>query len=194
MKRISQLDRTTGETSIKCRLSIDDAGDSRIDTGLGFLDHLLQTLAKHSGWEIDLTCQGDTDVDDHHTVEDCAIALGRCIDEALGTRQGISRFGFAYVPLDEALVRAVVDLSGRPWAEIDLTFTRENVGDVATENIGHFLSSMAAEARLALHVDQIRGSNSHHIAEAAFKAVARSLAAAASIVGEDIPSTKGVLR
>ena len=142
---------------------------------------------------MELRVEGDVGVDDHHTVEDCAIVLGRAVDEALGDRVGITRFGFAYAPLDEALCRAVVDFSGRGWAEVDLTFTRETIGDVATENLIHFFTSLAIEARMALHVDQIRGVNNHHIAEAAFKAVAQAMAAALRMQSKGIRSTKGSL-
>ena len=137
--------------------------------------------------------RGDTDVDDHHTVEDCAIVLGRAINEALGDRAGITRFGYSYAPLDESLSRAVVDLSGRPWPEIQLSLARETVGDVAAENLTHFLRSLAMEARMALHVDVIRGDNDHHKAESAFKAVAIALRTAVAVTGDDVPSTKGSL-
>ena len=162
-------------------------------TGLDFLDHLVTTLVKHSGFDLELVVNGDLDVDDHHTVEDCAIVIGRGLDKVLGDRAGIARFGYACIPLDESLVRASLDLSGRGWAEINLAFTREKVGEVATENIVHFLTTMAIESRMTLHVDMIRGTNNHHIAEAAFKALAQALAVAVSLSGADVRSTKGVL-
>jgi imidazoleglycerol phosphate dehydratase HisB len=154
---------------------------------------MLGTLAKHGRFDLALRASGDTAVDDHHTVEDCAIVLGRALDRSLGDRSGIARFGYAYAPLDESLSRAVVDLSGRPWAEISIAFDRDVVGAVATENIVHFLRSFAMEGRMALHVDLIRGDNDHHKAESAFKAVAMALRAAVSADGGGIPSTKGTL-
>jgi imidazoleglycerol phosphate dehydratase HisB len=164
-----------------------------VKTGLGFVDHMLTTLARHGRFDLSLTATGDTEVDDHHTVEDCAIALGRALDRALGDRTGIARFGYAYAPLDESLSRAVVDLSGRPWPEISIDFTRDTIGDVATENLVHFLRSFAMEGRMALHVDLIRGDNDHHKAESAFKAVALALRSAVAADGSGIPSTKGTL-
>ncbi len=193
MTRSAETTRETSETSIKCRLELEGTGRADIKTGLGFLDHMLGALAKHSGFDLEMVADGDTHIDDHHTVEDCALALGRTLDDALGDRAGIRRFGHAYAPLDESLCRAVVDLSGRPWPEISIAFTREKVGDVATENLIHFLRSFALESRMALHVDLLRGDNDHHKAEAAFKAVAMSLRSAVAISGTDVPSTKGSL-
>lgn len=194
MTRSTTFERTTGETTIKGSIDIDGTGVATVETGLGFLDHMLQTLAKHSGIDLELSVSGDIHVDDHHTVEDVSIVLGRSIDETLDDRTGISRFGYSYAPLDEALCRAVVDLSGRSWAEVALPIPRETIGDVASENLTHFLTSLALEGRMALHVDLIRGENSHHIAECAFKAVALALRSAWRITGDDIPSTKGSLR
>ncbi|NIA24924.1 MAG: imidazoleglycerol-phosphate dehydratase HisB [Gammaproteobacteria bacterium] len=194
MSRTADFARKTQEVDIVGSISLDGTGQSKLDTGVGFLDHMLSTLAKHARFDLDLTARGDLGVDDHHTAEDCGIAIGGAIDEALADRTGITRFGFAYAPLDEALCRAVVDLSGRGWAEVGIPFTRETIGDLATENIQHFLVSMAVEARMALHVDLIRGENNHHMAEAAFKAVALALRSAVSVTGGDVPSTKGTLR
>jgi imidazoleglycerol phosphate dehydratase HisB len=154
---------------------------------------MLETLARHGGFDLELVAMGDTNVDDHHTVEDCAIVIGRAIDQALGDRSGIARFGSAYAPLDESLSRAVVDLSGRPWPEISIEFSRDAIGEVATENIVHFLSSLAIEGRMALHIDLIRGDNDHHKAESAFKALAMALRSAVSRSGEEVLSTKGTL-
>lgn len=193
MSRRAEMSRRTGETDIELSVHLDGSGMARIDTGLGFLDHVLTTLSKHSGIDLTLRASGDLDVDDHHTVEDCAIVLGRGFDDALGDRSGITRFGSAYAPLDESLSRAVVDLSGRPWPEIHLDFTRPTVGEVATENIVHFLRSMAIEGRMALHVDLIRGDNDHHKAESAFKATALALKEAVAAKGGGVPSTKGSL-
>ncbi|GBD85760.1 imidazoleglycerol-phosphate dehydratase [bacterium BMS3Abin02] len=194
MSRTADFARKTQEVDIVGSIGLDGTGRSEVDTGVGFLDHMLSTLARHARFDLDLTARGDVRVDDHHTAEDCGIVIGSAIDEALTDRTGITRFGFAYAPLDESLCRAVVDLSGRGWAEVEIPFTRETIGDLATENIRHFLVSMAVEARMALHVDLIRGENNHHMAEAAFKAVALALRSAVSVAGSDVPSTKGTLR
>ncbi len=193
MTRRAEIERETAEVTIRGHLELDGTGTADVKTGLGFLDHMLATLAKHGRFDLSLTATGDTQVDDHHTVEDCAIVLGRALDQALGDRTGIRRFGHAYAPLDEALSRAVVDLSGRPWPEISIEFTRETIGEVATENIVHFLRSFAIEGRMALHVDLLRGDNDHHKAESAFKALAIALRSAAAGDGDGVPSTKGTL-
>lgn len=193
MTRNSEITRATSETSVECRLDLDGVGTSDVKTGLGFLDHMLTALAKHGRIDLTLLATGDTEVDDHHTVEDCAIVLGRALNEALGDRSGITRFGYSYAPLDESLSRAVVDLSGRPWPEIDLSLTRETINDVASENLTHFFRTLAMEARMALHVDVIRGDNDHHKAESAFKAVALALREAVAVSGDEVPSTKGSL-
>lgn len=186
--------RQTRETEIRVHLDLDGGGTSEVSTGLGFLDHMLDALAKHGRFHLELSCQGDLHIDDHHTVEDCALALGQALDQALGDRSGIARFAHAYAPLDEALARVVVDLSGRPWPEVHIGFTREMIGDVATENLTHFFESLAMSARCALHVDVLRGKNDHHRAEAAFKALALALRqAVARDESAGIPSTKGVL-
>ncbi len=192
-ERRAEVRRETKETRIELVLVLDGAGESRVRTGLGFLDHMLTALAKHGRFDLELSCAGDLEVDDHHTVEDCALALGRAIDEALGERRGIRRFGAAYAPLDEALARVVVDLSGRPFAHVDLGLVREKVGDVACENLDHFFRSLAMAGRMALHVDLLRGTNDHHRAEAAFKALALALREAVAVEGGGVPSTKGVL-
>ncbi len=193
--RQASASRSTRETNIRCSVSLDGTGTSNVRTGLGFLDHMLTALARHSGIDIELTCQGDLEVDDHHTVEDCALVLGSAIDDALGGRGGIARFSEAYAPLDEALCRAVVDLSGRPSAHIALDLKRELVGDVASENIEHFVRSLADKLRAAIHLDTVRGDNDHHKAEAGFKALALALGRAVKVVrdGGEAPSTKGVL-
>ncbi len=191
--RTASGDRITRETAITCTIDLDGTGQARVGTGLGFLDHMLATLARFSGLDLQLSCRGDLAVDDHHTVEDCALALGRALDEALGDRRGLARFGSAWAPLDEALARAVVDLSGRPWPAVDLGLQRERLGGVATENLVHFLESLALAGRLALHVDVVKGRNDHHRAEAAFKATALALGQALQVRGTEVPSTKGVL-
>jgi imidazoleglycerol phosphate dehydratase HisB len=193
MTRRADIKRETGEVTITGHLELDGTGVSQVKTGLGFLDHMLGTLARHGGFDLEVVAMGDTNVDDHHTVEDCAIVIGRAFDQALGDRSGIARFGYAYAPLDESLSRAVVDLSGRPWPEISIGFSRDAIGEVATENIIHFLRSLAIEGRMALHIDLIRGDNDHHKAESAFKALAMALRSAVSRSGDEIPSTKGTL-
>jgi imidazoleglycerol-phosphate dehydratase len=192
--RTTQIKRETAETSIVVDLALDGSGRAEIDTGIGFLDHLVTSLAKHAVWDLALECRGDLEVDDHHTVEDCGIVLGSAIDQALGERVGIVRFGSALAPLDEALARAVVDVSGRGSAHVDLMLRRESIGALATENIPHFLDSLARHAGITLHVDVLRGANDHHRAEAGFKALALALRAALALSGsDDVPSTKGVI-
>ncbi len=192
--RTATVERRTRETDIAVTVTLDGSGKAEIATGLRFLDHLLDALTRHSRMDVTLACKGDLDIDDHHTAEDCSLALGEAFDKALGDKRGIRRFGHAYAPLDEALARAVLDLSGRPYAFVDLGLRREKVGDIATEMIGHVLQSFAMAAKLTLHVELIRGQNDHHRAEAAFKALALALRMAVSPDGhEDVPSTKGVL-
>ncbi len=192
--REASVERRTNETSIRVRLALDGDGRAQVETGLGFLDHMLTSLAKHARLDLELACEGDLEIDDHHTAEDCALALGQALDKALGDRRGIRRFGHAYAPLDEALARAVVDLSGRPWPEVSLGFRRETIGEIATENLTHFFQSLATAGRMALHVDVLRGENDHHRAEAAFKALALALHDALAEDGSgEVPSTKGVL-
>lgn len=193
-KRTATIERQTSETDIRLTLTLDGRGESIIDTGLGFLDHMLTAFAKHSRFDLELACSGDLHIDDHHTAEDCALALGQAIDQALGERRGIRRFAHAYASLDEAVVRTVVDLSGRPFAGIDLTFMRPAIGDIATENLTHVFQSLAMTARMALHVDLIKGENDHHVAEAAFKSLALAMRQAVARDDHDeVPSTKGTL-
>ena len=194
MSRTATVARTTQETAVRVTLALDGTGAAEVKTGVGFLDHLLETLARHARLDLTLTCEGDLRVDDHHTAEDCAVALGEALDQALSERRGISRFGWAYAPLDEALARAVVDCSGRPFAAVDLGLRRDAIGGLACENITHVLRSLAVAARLTLHADVLRGENDHHRAEAAFKAVALALRQAVARSGfNDVPSTKGTL-
>jgi imidazoleglycerol-phosphate dehydratase len=175
-------------------LDLDGTGKTAVKTGIGFLDHLLDALGRHARFDLMLTCEGDLQVDDHHTAEDCGLALGEALDRALGERRGVSRFGWALAPLDEALARAVVDLSGRPFADVALDLRREAIGELACENIPHILRSFATAARITLHVDVLKGENDHHRAEAAFKATALALRQAVARSGfDDVPSTKGTL-
>jgi imidazoleglycerol-phosphate dehydratase len=192
--RSATVTRTTRETSVSATLALDGSGSADVTTGVGFLDHLLETLGRHARFDLTLSCRGDLAVDDHHTAEDCALALGDAIDRALGERRGVTRFGWAYAPLDEALARAVVDISGRPYAEVTLGLERDAIGGLACENVPHLLRSLASAARLTLHVEVLKGENDHHKAEAAMKALALALRQAVSRSGfDDVPSTKGTL-
>ena len=195
-KRTATVERATRETAIRAQLVIDGSGQTEIRTGIGFLDHLLDALGRHARFDLTLEARGDLHVDDHHTAEDAALALGEALDRALGERRGIARFGWAYAPLDESLARAVVDLSGRPFADVtlDLHRDRQVIGGLACENIPHLLRSLATAGRLTLHVEVLKGENDHHKAEAAFKATALALRQAVSLSGfDDVPSTKGTL-
>jgi len=192
----ARMQRQTQETDIELVLELDGSGEARVQTGVPFLDHLLSALTKHSGIDLTLTCTGDLHVDDHHTVEDCALVLGQALARALGDRAGRLRFGSAYAPLDEALARAVIDLSGRPHAAVELGLAQERLGSLSTQNVTHFLESFAIASGSALHVDVLRGKNDHHRAEAAFKALALALREALTWRREApdrAPSTKGVL-
>ena len=191
--RQAQVTRETRETRVAAELVL-APGPSAIDTGIPFLDHMLDSLCRHGGFTLRLEARGDLDIDDHHCAEDCALVLGQAIDEALGDRRGIARFGHAYAPLDEALARAVVDLSGRPFSHVDLGLRRERLGTLACENLSHVIASFAVAARATVHVELIRGENDHHRAEAAFKALALALRMAVAPTGSsEVPSTKGVL-
>ena len=193
-QRIGTVERVTSETRIALTVNLDGSGRAEVFTGIAFLDHMLSAMARHGGFDLELRCEGDLEVDDHHTAEDCALALGTAIDQALGERRGIARFGSAYAPLDEALARVVIDLSGRPMPVVDLGLKREMLGGIACENLTHFFVSLAMNLRAAVHVDVLRGDNDHHRAEAAFKALGLALRPAVARTGSDeVPSTKGVL-
>lgn len=194
MSRSTEINRKTSETDISLTLNLDGKGEARIDTGVAFFDHMVNAVAKHGKLDLQLTCKGDVEIDDHHSVEDCALALGSAVDQILEDRRGIKRFGSAYAPLDEALARVVIDLSGRPHCCVDLSLEREMLGELSSENVPHFFQSFATTARAAVHVDVIKGENDHHKAEAAFKAFALALREAISLDGtNDVPSTKGSL-
>ncbi|CAJ0551906.1 Ff.00g058850.m01.CDS01 [Fusarium sp. VM40] len=218
--RWAALARDTNETKIQLALNLDggdfppdtdsrllDDGDNHasqasksqkiaVNTGIGFLDHMLHALAKHAGWSLALNCKGDLHIDDHHTAEDVCIALGYAFNQALGTPAGLARFGYAYAPLDEALSRAVVDLSNRPYCVVDLGLKREWLGQLSTEMVPHCLQSFAQGARVTMHVHCLHGDNDHHRAESAFKALAVAIKGATTrIAGKEgeVPSTKGTL-
>jgi imidazoleglycerol-phosphate dehydratase len=193
--RSGSIERKTRETDIRLSLGLDGSGRSRVRTGIGFLDHMLTALATHGRFDLDVRCKGDLHVDAHHSVEDVGIALGDALLAALGDKRGIVRFGHAYVPLDEALARCVVDLSGRPYLHYDVTFKARQVGTMPTELFEDFFWALADHGRLNIHLEAIRGRNAHHIAETLFKALARALSMA---VARDprvggVPSTKGSL-
>ncbi|MFT8418599.1 MAG: imidazoleglycerol-phosphate dehydratase HisB [Acetobacter sp.] len=194
--RHATVHRVTSETDIAIALTLDGTGKARVETGIGFFDHMLTALAKHGLFDLDITVKGDLHIDGHHTVEDTGIALGQAMRTALGDKRGVRRFGSALVPLDEALCEAVVDLSGRPFLTFEAVFDRDRIGGLDTELVEEFFRAFAMSAMLTLHLNQRAGKNCHHIAEAAFKALARALRMAVEPdprALEAIPSTKGVL-
>ncbi len=194
--RTATINRETAETKIKLSIDLDGAGTAQIDSGCGFLDHMLTLFAKHGRFDITLSCEGDTYVDDHHTVEDIGISLGKVFKEALGDKRGVCRYGNMILPMDEALIMSAVDLSGRGLLNFGLTIPTEKVGTFDTELVEEFWLGFVRNAELTLHIKQLDGTNSHHIIEGAFKSVARSLKAAVQIDSDfanEIPSTKGVL-
>ena len=194
-RRQGAVERKTRETDIRLRLDLDGEGKSRISTGIGFFDHMLTAFATHGRFDVDLRCKGDLHVDAHHSVEDVGIALGQALREALGDKKGIVRFGHAYVPLDEALSRCVIDLSGRPYLHYGVTFKARQIGTMPTELFEDFFWAMADHARLSIHLEAIRGRNAHHIAETLFKSASRALSMAVALDPrvKGIPSTKGSL-
>ena len=194
-KRWARIERKTAETDIRLELDLDGTGAYGIETGIGFLDHMLCLFARHGLFDLNVRCTGDLGVDGHHSVEDIGICLGQAILQALGDKRGIGRFGASYVPMDEALVRAVVDLSGRPYWVFEGEWSPRRVGGFDTELAAEFFRSVAIEGRMNLHIDLLRGRNAHHVLEAAFKAFGRALDEASRYDErvEDIPSTKGVL-
>lgn len=194
--RKAEIIRNTAETKIKLDLNLDGKGQSEIKSGCGFLDHMLTLFARHGRFDLALSCDGDTYVDFHHTAEDIGIALGMAFSEALGDKRGIRRYGDITLPMDEALILAAVDISGRATLSYNLDVPTEKVGELDTELIEEFFLAFVREARITLHINKLAGKNSHHIIEGAFKAVARVLSAAVAIDSEyadEIPSTKGVL-
>jgi len=192
--RFGRCERKTRETTIIAEVDIDGSGESQVSTGIGFLDHMISALSKHSRINISLKCDGDLHVDDHHSVEDCALTLGEALNNALGARRGIRRFGSALAPLDEALCRSVVDISGRPHCTASLELQRERVGSLSTEMVPHFFESLATALKATIHIDVLRGVNEHHKIEAAFKSFALALRESLSESQfKDVPSTKGTL-
>lgn len=189
--RIAAEERITNETSVCVRANLDAASPVRIDTGIGFFDHMLEQIAKHGGFGIEIQCTGDLVVDEHHTVEDTALTVGKALRRALGDKRGVRRFGFQ-LPMDESEARVSLDLSGRPYFVFEGTFPDTRVGQMPTELVPHFFRSLADELGATLHIS-VTGSNTHHMVEACFKAVGRALREAIRVDGNDVPSTKGVL-
>jgi len=194
--RTSTIIRRTAETDIRLELSLDGSGKSEIDTGCGFLNHMLTLFARHGRFDLAVKCVGDTDVDDHHSVEDIGICLGEALKEALGDKRGICRYGSMLLPMDEALILCAVDISGRPMLCTELQIPAQKVGTFDTELVQEFLQALTSHAGLTLHVRQLAGVNSHHIIEGVFKALGRALRAAVAVdaaAADEIPSTKGLL-
>ncbi len=195
MNRLAEIDRETKETKIHLKLNLDGTGDCHIDTGIGFFDHMLETLSRHSGLDLEIRAQGDLRVDEHHTVEDAGICFGEALLKALGDKKGIGRFGWALCPMDESLARASVDLSGRGLFAGDLPIRNLRIGGMQGETLVEFFKGAARGGRFTLHLDILRAEDGHHTVEAAFKAFARALRQAVERVrgGSGIPSTKGLL-
>lgn len=189
--RTGSVQRDTNETRIRVEVDLDATGGNDISTGIGFFDHMLDQIAAHGGFRLLLNCNGDLEIDEHHSVEDCALALGQALDQALGDRRGIGRYGFV-LPMDESLAEVAIDLSGRPAFEFTADFPRDRVGGMSTEMVRHFFASLSQSLRCALHM-KVRGENTHHMIEGLFKGTGRALRPALARQGTDLPSTKGVL-
>jgi imidazoleglycerol-phosphate dehydratase len=191
--RTAKIERKTNETEVLVKMNLDGIGKYEIDTGIGFLDHMLTHLSKHSKIDLTVNAKGDLHVDAHHTVEDVAICLGQALEKALGNKKGIARYGNTSVPMEEALANVSIDLSGRAKFVYNVQYGTEKIGDFDVELIEEMLASLTNNAKLNMHINVPYGTNSHHIAEAVFKSLGQSLGAAVKITGGDIPSTKGVL-
>ena len=196
MNRVAEVRRDTQETQVRARVDLDGSGQSRLSTGIGFFYHMLDQIARHGLIDLDIQCQGDLHIDGHHTVEDVGITLGQAVAQAVGDKKGIRRYGHAYVPLDEALSRVVIDFSGRPGLVLNIPFTSGMVGGFDTQLTHEFFQGFVNHAGVTLHIDNLRGVNAHHQAETVFKAFARALRAALELdprTAGQIPSTKGSL-
>jgi len=196
IKRISLVERNTNETKIKVKVNLDGQGKNLIDTGLPFFDHMIEQLSKHSLIDIDLKCDGDLQVDSHHTIEDVGWALGNAINKALGNKKGIKRYSFSYLPMDECLTRCCVDVSGRPWLVWNVFLPTKSIKNIETEIFKEFFQSFSQSAGLTLHVENLYGKNTHHIIESCFKSLAITIRKAISVDiknKDNIPSTKGTL-
>jgi imidazoleglycerol-phosphate dehydratase/histidinol-phosphatase len=185
------VQRDTNETKIRVEVDLDASGGNEISTGIGFFDHMLDQIAAHGDFRLCLSCEGDLEIDEHHTVEDCALSLGQALDQALGNRRGIGRYGFV-LPMDESLAEVAIDLSGRPAFEFDAEFPRDMVGGMSTEMVRHFFASLSQSLRCALHL-KVKGENTHHMVEGLFKGAGRALRPALARQGSELPSTKGML-
>ena len=192
-QRTAKLERKTNETNISIELNLDGRGSYDLETGVGFLDHMLAHISKHSGIDLKIKATGDTYVDDHHTVEDVAICMGNCIEQALGDKRGIIRYGSASIPMEDALANVALDISGRAFCVYNVSYPSPKIGTFDTELIEEFMRALSNSCRVNLHVNVPYGTNSHHIAEGVFKALGRCLGQAVKVCGDDIPSTKGVL-
>ena len=196
MNRTAEVTRRTAETDITVRLDLDGTGVSKLSTGIGFFDHMLDQIARHGLIDLEIQAKGDLHIDGHHTVEDVGITLGQAVARAVGDKRGICRYGHAYVPLDEALSRVVVDLSGRPGLSFNVTFSRATIGEFDVDLIREFFQAVVNHAGITVHIDSLRGDNAHHQAESVFKAFARALRMAITRdprAGDAVPSTKGSL-
>lgn len=191
--RVAKVKRETLETKINLELNLDGTGKSEIDTGIGFLDHMLTLFAFHGSFYLDLKCKGDLEVDSHHTVEDIGIALGEAFRKALGDKKGINRYSSLYLPMDESLCRVALDISNRPYLVYDVNFEQSKLGEMDTQNFKEFFIAFINEARITLHISLLYGENDHHKIEAVFKAFARALKEGVEVVSDDVSSTKGVL-
>jgi len=191
--RTTELHRKTNETDITCRMNLDGTGGYEIDTGVGFLDHMLTHLSKHSKIDLTVKATGDLHIDAHHTVEDVGLCLGECLLKALGDKRGIARYGHSSVPMEDALANVSLDLSGRPFCVYNAAYRTDKIGDFDVECIEEMLRALSNAGKFNLHVNVPYGTNSHHIAEGIFKGLGQALAAAVKVVGSDIPSTKGQL-
>lgn len=192
--RTSQLSRETKETKIQCCMKLDGSGQSKINTGIGFFNHMLELFAFHSRIDLELSAIGDLEVCDHHTIEDCGIVLGECLKKALGDKRGIARYGFMSLPMDEALANVTLDLSGRSYLVYNCELKREMIGSFSCEMLEEFLRAFCFNASMTLHVNVPYGTNDHHKVEAVFKGLGRALRQAVSIEGDELPSTKGMLQ
>lgn len=193
MNRTAKIERKTNETDITVELNLDGTGTFEIETGIGFLDHMLSHLAKHGKIDMNVKASGDLHIDDHHTVEDVAICVGQCLNDALGDKKGINRYGNSKVPMEDAMASVVLDLSGRPFCVYNVEYVNQKIGTFDVECVEEFLRAFINNAKCNLHIEVPYGTNSHHIAEAIFKALGQALAMAVQVTGTDVPSTKGVL-
>ncbi len=191
--RTAKIERKTNETDILVEINLDGTGENHVDTGIGFLDHMLHLMAFHGSFDLKIICRGDLHIDDHHSVEDIGIALGKAFSMALGDKKGIKRYSNLHIPMDEALCLTAVDISNRPYLVFNVNFESEKLGSMSTQGFEEFFRAFAFNAGITLHINLLYGQNDHHKIEAAFKAFARALREASQIVSEKVPSSKGIL-